>query len=251
MSGHSIPTRPKFFLDRTLAFLRTGLPAVPATVLEVGCGQGEIAERLMHLGYDVTAIDVDRAAVAATRRRGVRAVRADLRSFGGGPFDAAVCVFSLHHLAPLSAAGTKLRSLLRPDGRLVVSDFAWEEADAPTAAYWLDTMRVLVAAGLARPSRPLPELDCDPRTAWRDRNVRPERQHPGRAMLRMLQIRFHVGRIERVPFFYGTLGGAVRGPRRSKLTRTLFEIERRRIADGAIRPLGLEILARRPAWDLN
>ncbi len=249
MRGPPAPTRPRPFLERTVAFLARELPPAPASVLEIGCGQGEVAERLARRGYDVTAIDLDRAAVAATRRRGVRAVRADVRSFRGGPFDAIVCVFSLHHVAPLSSAGAKVRALLRPNGRLLVRDFAWEEADAPTAAFWLDTMRTLVAAGPAHPYRPLPAVDAEPLDAWRDRNQRPERLHPGRAMLRMLQIRFHVQRIERGPFLYAVLGGAVRGPRRSPLTETLFEIERRRIASGAIRPIGLDVVARRPAWD--
>jgi SAM-dependent methyltransferase len=245
----AFPSRPEPVLEQTLEFLRGALPRPPATILDVGCGSGQVGGRLADLGYEVTGIDVDRDAVATTRRHGVRAVRADLRTFRSAPYDAVICVFSLHHMGPLSRVGAKLRSLVRPDGRLVVSDYAWEDADRPTAAYWFDTYLALDFAGSARPARALPEPAADPLTVWRDRCLRPERQHRGREMLRMLQIRFDVQRIERGPCLYGILGGSVRGPRRARVTRTLLAIERRRISDGTVRALGLSVVARRPAWD--
>jgi SAM-dependent methyltransferase len=251
MGRHSFPPRPKPFVDRTVAFLRRGLPRAPATVLEVGCGRGEVAERLMRLGYHVTAIDVNQSAVAATRRRGVPAVRADIRTFQAEPFDSILCIFSLHHLSPLSVVGDKLRALLRPGGRLLVSDFAWEEADGSTAAFYFDLLRTLVMAGIARPSRELPSLRTDPRMAWRNRHLRPERLHTGRAMVRMLQGRFVVHRVERGPFLYGILGGAVPGSLASKLTLELLQVERRRIADGSIRPIGLDLVVHRPRTEAS
>ncbi len=235
--------------DRTVAFLREGLPPPPATVLEVGCGAGEVAERLVDLGYDVTPIDIDREAVAAARKRGLPAVRADIRSFRGGPYDACVCLYTLHHLSPLGAIGSKFRARLRPEGRLVIGEYAWEEADDATAAFWLDTLRTLESAGVARPHRPLPNPRVAPRAHWKSRHWGEEKLHPGSAMLRMLRIRFEILRLDRVPYLYAILGGSVPGPRRAAVTRAILAIEERRIKEGSIHPLGIQLVARRPSWD--
>ena len=61
-------------------------------MLEVGAGDGTLAEALAAAGYDVVAID------PASDRR-VR--RVALHELDEPPFDAAVAVISLHHVEPL------------------------------------------------------------------------------------------------------------------------------------------------------
>jgi len=41
------------------AFVRANLPESPARVLEIGAGDGELAQTLRDAGYDVLAIDLD------------------------------------------------------------------------------------------------------------------------------------------------------------------------------------------------
>jgi SAM-dependent methyltransferase len=48
----------------TTAGLGTG-----STVLEIGCGPGQLTERLARHGFDVTAVDIGPSMVAAARRR--------------------------------------------------------------------------------------------------------------------------------------------------------------------------------------
>lgn len=103
------------------------LPA-GARVLDVGCGDGGLVDRLAELGFD--ALGVDPAAPARPRlvREPVEHVR-DL-----GTFDAVTAVMALHH-AQLGAVTSAVSILLRPHGRLFVYDFDWQAYDDRAA--WL------------------------------------------------------------------------------------------------------------------
>lgn len=104
------------------------LPA-GARVLDVGCGDGGLVDRLAELGFD--ALGVDPAVPARPRlvREAVEHVQ-DL-----GAFDAVTAVMALHH-AQLDAVTSAVSTLLRPHGRLFVYDFDWQAYDDRAAA-WL------------------------------------------------------------------------------------------------------------------
>ena len=62
-----------------------------------------------------------------------------LEEFAGrGPFDAAVANRALHHIPDLAGALDKVARLLRPGGRLIVHEQAWERMDEPTARWYLE-----------------------------------------------------------------------------------------------------------------
>ena len=109
------------------AFVLGELPSVPARILEVGCGSGELALSLAENGYTVTAIDPDAPAEPIFRR-------ATIEDFDEpGPFDAVVLQLSLHHVADLAAAVDKIATVLAPAGRVVIDDFGWERLDEGAA----------------------------------------------------------------------------------------------------------------------
>jgi SAM-dependent methyltransferase len=96
----------------------------PRSVLEVGCGEGELAELVQReLGVSVIAIDQSERMVELARIRGVDARVGDVRElpFEDGSFDVAVAAWMLYHVPDLDRAVAELARVLRPDGRLVAA----------------------------------------------------------------------------------------------------------------------------------
>lgn len=113
-----------------IAFVRAALPAAPARVLEIGAGDGALAQVLRGADYAVTAIDPRGEAA------GVLAIPL-LELAPGEPFDAAVAMTSLHHVEPLVASLEHLADLLRPGARLVVDEYDVGALDERAARWWL------------------------------------------------------------------------------------------------------------------
>jgi SAM-dependent methyltransferase len=94
----------------------------PRRVLEVGCGEGELAERITsELDCELVAIDQSERMVELTRERGVDARVGDVCDlpFADGEFDAALAAWMLYHVSDLDLALGELARIVRPGGRLV------------------------------------------------------------------------------------------------------------------------------------
>jgi SAM-dependent methyltransferase len=94
----------------------------PADVLEVGCGPGELSERLRReLGAHVVAIDLSERMVELGRGRGVDARVGDVQAlpFDDASFDCVVAARMLYHVADVDLALAETRRVLRPGGHLV------------------------------------------------------------------------------------------------------------------------------------
>ncbi len=96
----------------------------PRRVLEVGCGEGELAERLVsRLGVELVAVDQSQRMVEIACTRGVDALVADVQElpFENGSFDVAVAAWMLYHVPDLDRGLSELARVLRPQGRLVAA----------------------------------------------------------------------------------------------------------------------------------
>jgi SAM-dependent methyltransferase len=94
----------------------------PGRVLEVGCGEGELAERIaQELDCELLAIDQSARMVALTRQRGVEARVADVQDLplAEADFDCALAGWMLYHVSDIARALSELARVLRPGGRLV------------------------------------------------------------------------------------------------------------------------------------
>ena len=94
----------------------------PERVLEVGCGRGELAERMTkELAGRVVAIDQSERMVELTAARGVDSMVGDVQDlpFADSSFDCAVAAWMLYHASDLDLALREIRRVLRTDGRLV------------------------------------------------------------------------------------------------------------------------------------
>jgi 2-polyprenyl-3-methyl-5-hydroxy-6-metoxy-1,4-benzoquinol methylase len=111
-----------------IAYVRASLPPAPARVLEIGAGDGELAQVLDDAGYDVTAIDP----------RGEGDVQPiALLELQAEPFDAAVAMTSLHHVEPLRESLEHLAGLLPTGARLIVDEYDVGALDERAAAWWI------------------------------------------------------------------------------------------------------------------
>lgn len=96
--------------------------ARPSRVLEVGGGEGELAERLQNeLGVEVVGIDQSERMVELQRSKGIDACVGDVQElpFADGEFDVAVAAWMLYHVPDLDRGVAELARVLRPGGKLV------------------------------------------------------------------------------------------------------------------------------------
>jgi cyclopropane fatty-acyl-phospholipid synthase-like methyltransferase len=133
---------------RLVAFLAGGHPS---SVLDVGCGWGELLLRVLEAAPEATGlgVDLDEASLAAARERagrrglGERAVfeTRDAREVAG-PFDAVTCIGASQIWGPAvaeaqpldyTAALTALRAVLPRGGRLVYGEGIWSRPPTPAA----------------------------------------------------------------------------------------------------------------------
>jgi SAM-dependent methyltransferase len=159
-------------------FVVAHLPPPPARVLEIGCGNGELARALAAARYTVTAIDPEAPAGRMFRR-------VSFEAFGEpGPFDAVVASRSLHHIPELGPALDKVVCLLGVRGVLVLNEFAWDRLDDATAR-WYFTLR----------GEPL----ADWRERWEEEHVG---LHTYETMRHELDRRFRERSFAWLPYFY-------------------------------------------------
>jgi SAM-dependent methyltransferase len=98
--------------------------ASPVRVLEVGCGWGELAERMAtELDAEVVALDQSPRMVELTRERGVEAQVGDVQAlpFADESFDVAIANWMLYHVSDLDRGLAELSRVVRAGGRLVAA----------------------------------------------------------------------------------------------------------------------------------
>jgi SAM-dependent methyltransferase len=243
-------------VSEQLDFVGAALPAPPARVLDVGCGEGRLAAALQARGYTVVGIDPDPDAVAGAVGRGVEAVETELASFDDlAGFDAVVFSSSLHHMPDQRTAVDRVSSLITAAGVVVVDEFAHDEADSATATLFYGLRDLLVATGVAAldhdhdHERHPPDHEVgqdDPLSRWRAQHRHDPPLHGGAAMLTALRGALQVDSVRRGSYLWTYLAEIVEdSPRGHHATGALRDLERQLIESGAIRPLGLRVVASR------
>jgi ubiquinone/menaquinone biosynthesis C-methylase UbiE len=114
----------------------------PGRALDAACGSGRHARRLLDRGHEVVGIDATAEMLELARRNvsGARFDQGDISDlpFEGGEFDAVVCSLALDHISDLSGAIAELARVVRPAGRVIVSDLHPVLKAVGGAAYFRD-----------------------------------------------------------------------------------------------------------------
>ena len=183
-----------------------------AHILEVGCGDGQVAYALSQKGFQITAIDSDAERVAKAQAPGVRAVVANWPNFEIDPVDAIVFTRSLHHMEHLAEAIQHASSVLKPGGVFLVDDFAMESVDERTLNWFKELVRSEVFAALVdpHPDSFVARLIAAPDAMEAFENHHSEHGvHSFDLMDRLVAESFPGRSIECVPYFYRYFASAV------------------------------------------
>jgi ubiquinone/menaquinone biosynthesis C-methylase UbiE len=98
--------------------------AAPERFLDVGCGMGELAERVQkELGAQVVAVDISPRMVELAKARGLDVHLADVQSlpFADQEFDCIAANWVLYHVPDLDRGLSELERVLRRGGHLVAA----------------------------------------------------------------------------------------------------------------------------------
>jgi SAM-dependent methyltransferase len=205
---------PATWQRRVEEFVLDQIGSPPARVLEVGCGEGELARALARVGHSVTAID-PRAPEGPIFRR----VR--IEDFSDpNRFDHVVAILSLHHVKDLGMASGKIASSLRTGGSLIVIEFAWDRIDKATAEWALERLPAAsppegpswlerCCRRWARGGEEQSHDHGDHAKAHFAESADEESLHDSRQVLAELERRFVERLFEWVPYLYPDLGEGV------------------------------------------
>ena len=98
------------------------------TILDIGCGDGQISRMMASVGADVVGIDptANQIRVAHERGGGAAYLRAtaDELPFADASFDAVTVSFGLRNVAGTRDALAEMLRVTRPGGRIVVCEFS-------------------------------------------------------------------------------------------------------------------------------
>jgi SAM-dependent methyltransferase len=139
---------------RAHSLIREFLPPEPATILDMGSGTGFLSLEMAREGHRVVALDSDDEAIelATASLRSDPQVgdlvtyhRHDVADWTVPPasFDVVVISRTLHHLRDPSEVLANIHHWLRPHGRLICLDFAYDRFDR-RAGRWMASVRSLL-----------------------------------------------------------------------------------------------------------
>jgi len=144
-------------LDPTKVLLDALIERSPRKILEIGCGTGAFAQRVVDAIPNVNylATDASAAMVAATSALGLNAEVRTAQATGqaAGSIDAVIAAWMLYHVPSLDAALGEIRRVLRPEGALfavtngelhLATLFADAGVDPPLSSFTSETGQAIL-----------------------------------------------------------------------------------------------------------
>jgi len=130
------------------------------SILEVGCGRGYLSLELARKGHDLLGIDLNEETIRIAYqtmntdpyKSGRGKLEYQVSDFAvwnntEGKFDLVIFNRALHHIPQPARALEKARSLLGPKGRIICVEYAYNQFDSRSAAWFYHIRRVLEQAG--------------------------------------------------------------------------------------------------------
>jgi SAM-dependent methyltransferase len=111
--------------------VRVGMPFIAGrkTVLDIGCGDGALVQRLRQMGFDAVGID-------RNDPQNTHCIQCALEDYEPEkPFDVVAARLSLHHTEDIAQALQRVNGFLNDDGIFLLQEFAWEVLDLDTIGW--------------------------------------------------------------------------------------------------------------------
>jgi ubiquinone/menaquinone biosynthesis C-methylase UbiE len=122
---HGLDVSSRYHRARHVSALRLLAPQPADTVLDAGCGNGDLSADLVQLCHRVLAVDIAGNAMSDGVRAlaNVRFEKMNLESltFPNGHVDGIVCVEALEHVLHPDVVLSEFHRVLKPNGRLVLT----------------------------------------------------------------------------------------------------------------------------------
>jgi len=113
-------TNAGFVADLGAAALESLAPARGEVVLDLGCGDGRLTEKIVAAGAAVTGLEPDASMAAAARARGIDVIEQDAHApFGTARFDAVFSNAALHWMRDPARVLANVHDALASGGRFV------------------------------------------------------------------------------------------------------------------------------------
>ncbi len=110
----------RFVSDLGAPLLEMLAPAAGQRILDLGCGDGALTEKIAASGAEVVGLDASASQVEAAQGRGLEAHVGDATKLGfSNEFDAVFSNAAMHWMKPPEAVVAGIARALKPGGRLV------------------------------------------------------------------------------------------------------------------------------------
>jgi ubiquinone/menaquinone biosynthesis C-methylase UbiE len=123
---YDAPGNPLIAYEQPVVHERVAAWSTPLRVLDAACGTGRHTLHLATLGHDVTGVDASpwmlAEALAKNPQLPLIEATIDALPFPDNSFDAAVCALLFDHLPRIDSAITELARVVRPGGRVLISN---------------------------------------------------------------------------------------------------------------------------------
>jgi ubiquinone/menaquinone biosynthesis C-methylase UbiE len=137
------------YVDRSLQETLQRLElASGARVLDIGCGTGELLRRLRALepslilhGVDPSAAMLNEAQIKLAGAANLAQAPAERLPFADASFDLAACTSILHYLPEPRQALTEIKRVLKPGGRLALTDWCHDYLACRLLGTWLRLLK--------------------------------------------------------------------------------------------------------------
>lgn len=97
--------------------------SAPKTVLDIGCGVGDVSVKVQELGFQVTGIDFSRVAVEKAKEQGINALHVDVDrdglAFPDANFDVVWAGDVIEHVFDPLQLFSEMARVVKPDGRIL------------------------------------------------------------------------------------------------------------------------------------